>query len=316
MPILFVHPRRGLYQITKCQDCGYVFGCDHCDAKLTTYRAYEKNLQLICHQCQSYYNYPNCCPMCKGNKIDSKYGGIDELAELLKKEYQLDPIKIDSKSKIIYPNQNEDPENEKVFLTTRIFDPLIPYSSFSKIIFIHAENLMASPDYLVGEETYRNLSEIFLQVTDQTEVIFDTTSPHLAFFQDLIRIHCEHSEYVQPRDWYEGFLETEKETRDKFGFPPFQNLVLITTQEKNKEKSGQLINSARKYLMSVQKEFPEIKITTPYPARFLKRRGMFSFHLLVKYPRQYSRFFEFQKIIRYVKSQYRVQVRLNPRHLF
>jgi primosomal protein N' len=254
--------------------------------------------------------------MCKGNKIDSKYGGIDELAELLKNEYHLDPIKIDSKSKIIYSNQKEDPENKKVFLTTRIFDPSIPYTNFSKIIFIHAENLMASPDYLVGEETYRNLSEIFLQVTDQTEVIFDTTSPHLAFFQDLTRIHCEHSECLQPREWYEGFLVTEKETRDKFGFPPFQNLVLITTQEKNKEKSGQLINSARKYLMSVQKEFPEIKITTPYPARFLKRRGMFSFHLLVKYPRQYSRFFEFQKIIRYVKSQYRVQVRLNPRHLF
>lgn len=316
MPILFVHPRKGLYQITKCQDCGYVFGCDHCDAKLTTYRAFEKNLQLICHQCQSYYNYPNCCPMCKGNKIDSKYGGIDELAELLSTEYQLESTKIDSKSKIIYPNQIEDPDNRKVFLTTRIFDPSIPYSSFSKIIFIHAENLMASPDYLVGEETYRNLTEIFLQITDQTEIIFDTTSPHLAFFQDLIRIQSEHTDSTKPRDWYEGFLEVEKATRDKFGFPPFQNLVLITTQEKNKEKSGQLINSARKYLMSVQKEFPEIKITTPYPARFLKRRGMFSFHLLVKYPRQYSKFFEFQKIIRYVKSQYRVQVRLNPRHLF
>jgi primosomal protein N' len=254
--------------------------------------------------------------MCKGNNIDSKYGGIDELSELLTKEYQLESTKIDSKSKIIYPDQCEDPDDKKVFLTTRIFDPSIPYSSFSKIIFIHAENLMASPDYLVSEETYRNLTQIFLQISDQTEIIFDTTSPHLTFFQDLIRIQSEHLDYTTPIDWYEGFLRTEKETRDKFGFPPFQNLVLITTQEKNKEKSGQLINSARKYLMSVQKEFPEIKITTPYPARFLKRRGMFSFHLLVKYPRQYSKFFEFQKIIRFVKSQYRVQVRLNPRHLF
>ena len=364
-PILFIHSRRGLFQLTSCQSCHYKFGCDNCDCNLTTYRTFESNMQLLCHQCQSYYTYPKICPMCKSHDISSNFGGIDELIEVLKTNFKKEVVKIESKNIIDYqPNL--------VYVTTRIFDPSLEYSKFSKIIFIRAENLMASPDYLVNEDVHRSLAEMLLQIDHTTEVVFDTSNPDLPFFTELAKLNSDISEsqtysetfdiemidqinvtattvstelpedlspeHTLPEDsinqvkaspslpqktstpniitWYTNFVEEESKNRQKFKFPPFDNLVLLTTQEKSKEKSIQKINSARQYLFGYKNELQSITIGTPYQAKFLKRKGMFSHHLLVKFPRQYTQYFELRNIIKSVASTYNLQARLNPRHLF
>jgi primosomal protein N' len=385
-PILFIHPRRGLFQLTSCQSCHYKFGCDNCDCNLTTYRTFESNMQLLCHQCQSYYTYPKICPMCKSLDVGSNFGGIDELVEVLKTDFKKEVIKVESKSVIGY-------EPNVIYVTTRIFDPSLEYNKFSKIIFIRAENLLASPDYLVNEDVHRSLAELFLQVDQSTEVVFDTSNPDLPFFVELaklnssigesetyseslgeeISLHLEQSEsgfglpeqslattsersvtsqnleseFEDSQDianrsflrqdgeslinssgtsiqsnppniitWYTDFVKEESKNRQKFQFPPFDNLILLTTQEKSKEKSLQKINSARQYLFGYKNELQLITIGSPYQAKFLKRKGMFSHHLLVKFPRQYAQYFQLRDIIKSVASTYSLQARLNPRHLF
>jgi primosomal protein N' len=401
-PILFIHPRRGLFQLTSCQSCHYKFGCDNCDCNLTTYRTFESNMQLLCHQCQSYCTYPKVCPMCKNNEIGSNFGGVDELIEVLKKDFKKEVIKVESKNIIDY-------ESGVVYVTTRIFDPSLEYNKFGKIIFVHAENLLASPDYLVNEDVHRSLAELFLQIDETTEVVFDTSNPDLPFFVELAKLNSSKGESetysesfdedfidednvtaspnlpqcqtvvtattVSPQEvkgnktlklsnppdgvfrlscrgsdlgdpdlhfslaqddnkclttmptlppnktpniitWYTDFVEEESKNRQKFKFPPFDNLILLTTQEKSKEKSIQKINSARQYLFGYKNELQSITIGSPYQAKFLKRKGMFSHHLLVKFPRQYSQYFQLRDIVKSVASTYNLQARLNPRHLF
>jgi primosomal protein N' len=401
-PILFIHPRRGLFQLTSCQSCHYKFGCDNCDCNLTTYRTFESNMQLLCHQCQSYYTYPKTCPMCHNTDIGSNFGGVDELVEVLKKDFGKDVIKVESKGLIDYAQ-------DVVYVTTRIFDPSLEYNKFGKIVFIHAENLMASPDYLVNEDVHRSLAELLLQIDQETEVIFDTNNPDLPFFVEMAKLnsnlqesqtysesfdldfeighntlfqryennvtattvspqesetttdtrHCKiNQESVSLSDsklnskpihkttnrsflrqddkteddktfkttqniatpnvitWYTDFVQEESRNRQKFKFPPFDNLILLTTQEKSKEKSIQKINSARQYLFGYKNELQLITIGSPYQAKFLKRKGMFSHHLLVKFPRQYSQYFQLRDIVKSVASTYNLQARLNPRHLF
>jgi primosomal protein N' len=418
-PILFIHPRRGLFQLTSCNTCHYKFGCDNCDCNLTTYRTYESNMQLLCHQCQTFYNFPKVCPMCKGSDISSNFGGVDELIEVLKKDFGKDVIKVESKTAIDY-----DPKF--VYVTTRVFDPSLEYNKFSKIIFIRAENLLASPDYLVNEDVHRSLVELFLQVDETTEVVFDTNNPDLLFFQELAKLnslvqddevfsesfdedinlpddcHSEQGEEsvnskvvkttsnldncsanisFMPQDdtknlsestvttplaslppirlikrdlpqtigsanppdgifrfaqddqvagdlgslqkanstiidWYTSFVEEESRNRQKFLFPPFYNLILLTTQEKSKEKSIQKINSTRQYLFGYKNQLKSLTIGSPYQAKFLKRKGMFSHHLLLRFPRQYGQYFELRDIVKSVSSTYNLQARLNPRHLF
>jgi primosomal protein N' (replication factor Y) len=313
MKILLIHPRRGLFQITKCQDCGYVFECENCDAKLVTYKKVGNNLELVCHQCQSYYSYPNKCPSCGSSRISSKYSGIDDLAEKIEKKYQ---TKVGRLDKINFAKLKKiDLEDSDVFVTTRVFDPAIDYSFFDKIVFIQADNLLASPDYLVQEDITKNLAELFLSVdAEKTTLHFDTHTPSEPFFVELAKLNVNHPSQIGVNDWFFDFLEREKKNRQMFGFPPFKNLILLTTQEKKKENAYQILERVKETLE--KEELEEVQIGSIYPAKFLKRRNMFSYHLLVKYPKQYTGLSKLKKLVYEVSGTYKLQVRLNPKHLF
>jgi very-short-patch-repair endonuclease len=528
MKILFIHCRRGLYQLTKCKACGHTFECKNCDAKLVTYRQFDRTLELVCHQCQTYYKYPNQCPECKSTELYSRFGGIEELVEILQRETELTTVRLDKTEKVaigkesdikiktkpsvyfsetdvtnsplesqvqsglapddqwgttgcqtqsdgvdnkfdylklprnkalierakelrqvgnlsevlfwqafnqkkifqwdldrqaiignyivdffipelglvfeidgeshdlkgkydevrekyllelgleivrfndkdikkkinsveemvvsainqrvnylkstpsrfaIHPSRGElknicisdrqdkgalvngnlidDIEKtDQIFVHTRIFDPAIPYSAFDQIIFVQAENLLASADYLVAEEMMKSLAEVLLQVNEKTKLIFDTNSVELEMFQELAKLHFENSENISVYRWYLDFLEKEKLNRGKFGFPPFKNLLLLTTQEKSSINSLDKLKIVNDYLVSLKADLPEVSWSSPYPAKFLKRRNMYSHHILIRYPRQYEYFNLLRKQITQLGDLYNLQLRLNPRHLF
>lgn len=307
MKILLIHPRKGLFAMTTCSFCSFQLECENCDCKLTTYRSGEKYLELVCHQCQSYYNYPNICPKCSNTNIVSMFGGIDDLAEKVEIDLKQNVIRLDklnSQAKIAKAINNDN----GVFLTTRVFDPAIEYNLFEKIIFIQAENLLASPDYLVFEELIKNLAEIFLQIGLSTQIIFDTANKNQSFFSNL--------SIDKVQEWFQNKLQEELLKRQKYHFPPFVNLLLVTTQEKNKQNSINKIKAVRDYFIEVRSELGDLEIGNIYPARMLKRKGYFSHHLQLKYPKNYTKYFEFQKIVLKLSQSYHFQTRLNPRHTF
>jgi hypothetical protein len=92
--------------------------------------------------------------------VVSKFGGIDDLAETLQTKLNKNVVRLDAEKSFekIQNAMSLNEENpESIFVTTRVFDPAIPYSRFAKIIFIQAENLLASPDYLVQEEIKKEI---------------------------------------------------------------------------------------------------------------------------------------------------------------
>jgi len=318
MLTLLILPRKGLYQLTICRQCGHIFGCPNCDANLITYRQVANTLELFCNQCQTFFAYPDQCPQCNSKNLSSKYGGIEELVENLatlgKSVYRFDKIK--TPLSISPPKTIFQQWQISYFVTTRLFDPTIAYEQFDRIVFVSAENLLANPDYLTTEEVAKNLAEVLLRVKDTTEIIFDTANANLALIQNLLLANTSLGTPAGIKRWYFDFLQHESNHRQQFGFPPFKNLLLLTTQEKKPEqaetKLQQLVVEFSKYLT----HFPEVEISKPYPARFFKRKNFYSYHLLIKYPRQYSRFAQFRELIVSLSQTYNVQVRLNPRHLF
>ena len=364
MSTLFIHPRKGLFQLTRCKDCGHNFQCTNCDANLVTYRTSQFKLELICHQCQSFYNYPNKCPNCHGQNISSLFAGIDELANFLKAFSQVEPYKYGSKSpapewlqnkksvsintriapKGLIDEENIDylvQENNSLIqitqnsskvnilsdtilsliehenaVTTRVFDPQIPYEKFHKIVFVQADNLLASPDYLVQEDIHKQIAELLVRVSKESQVYFDTFNPDLDFFQEIKRLNEGNKEYQSVQIWYNNFLLIERRLREKFKFPPFYNLLLITSQEKNKENALTVLQDMKNYISKIIKEIPEIEVGSPYPARFFKRKNLFSYHILIRYPKGYSKFSVLRQTIGTLALQKRLQVRLNPKHLF
>ncbi len=308
--ILFIYPRKGLYLLTKCNNCKYTYQCKNCDSNLVTYKKWEKNLELVCHQCQSYYSYPVNCQNCGQEDFSSVLEGIDRLSEIIEQEVNQKVIRLDNK-KFLYSKYI----NESIFVTTRIYDPSINYSDFSKVIFVSSENLLSSPDYLVQEDTTKQLTEVLLDCSDKTQVIFDTSSPESELFTDLSKLSNMGKKDLL--DWFIKFLKQESEIRKQYKFPPFNNLILITVQEKNKDKAWDLINGTKNIISKNQKEkYPDITISSPYPARFLRRKNYYSYHFLIKYPKQYPKFFQLKRDLINETKRQNLQIRLNPKHLF
>jgi primosomal protein N' (replication factor Y) (superfamily II helicase) len=305
---LIVYPRRGLFQVTTCNDCKFSFKCDQCDANLVTYRN-GNYLSLLCHHCQTWYGYPSECARCHSKNIGSFAGGIEKLEEEFKNEgVQIYRVDTSTQTKLKKEFQNIDAKT--VYLTTRLFDPSIPYEKFERVLIVRAEALLASADYLVSEDTRKSLLELILAINGAS-LEFDVDDANRELFVELQALTKENV-----AQWYTDFLNNEAKHREKFKFPSFYNLVLFTTQEKSKEKSNEKIQSLYIQLRQYSQQLHQLDIQYPYTAKMLKRKGMYAHHCLLKFPKNYAQFAELSKMTHDLRALYSVQVRLNPRHIF
>jgi primosomal protein N' len=279
---LIISLPRGLYRLTKCDDCKFIFKCDSCDNNLTTVRSGNYNI-LICSECQTNYPYPNKCTKCSSTAIKSLFGGRDYLEEkLLSEEIQAD-------------------------VSNRLYDPTINYHQYNKVIITHSENLFIGIDYQSIEEVTKSLTELILNLKDEVELVFDQ------------KLGSENLENItNPIDWFNRIMIKEKANREKHAFPPANNLILISASEKTHNQAISKLLATRQELLFLKENLlPELgKPSQPYEAKMLKRKGLYTMHLYLKYPKNYENLTQLNKKIIELKKQYRLTVRLNPRHIF
>jgi primosomal protein N' (replication factor Y) (superfamily II helicase) len=329
---LFIFTRKGFYQLTICPKCKYKWQCDNCSTNLVAYKSRHQKgiLDLLCHQCQTTYTYPSICPECKNDKILSIYGAIDDLEAQIKdnyKEKNYNVIRLDQEKSAFKFNliSNLNKNSDNIFLSTRLYDPTIKYHLFKEIVFIQAENLLANPDYSTQEEVIKSITEIFLHLIknpNNSTVIFDTKTDD-SIFHTLGELIGELENNNQSLDlesivknWYENILNEENSIRQTLAFPPFINIILFTSHEKKQTKAKEQLLKLHSYLETILELYPEISFTKPYEAKLIKRRGYYSYHLMLRFPRNYSKMIQFKQEIVKAISGYHLQVRLNPRHLF
>jgi primosomal protein N' (replication factor Y) len=332
--VLFIHPRRGNFRVTQCQQCRYVWYCPDCSAALVTYKNSYKTMELICHHCQNKFDYPNICPECKGSEISSFSSGIEDLEEYLGNTYKDKEIfKIDTSNsknmEIFKQHLAQNLNTTPYYLTSKLYDPRVPYSSFKSIVFIHAQNLTTGVDYLTTEEIYYSLFSIYLQsqnIVNSSDVnqsksptllIFDTSTPELQLFQKMLLLNTINADYADILELYKTFIIEELDSRKRFHLPPYHNLLLLTQSSKKLDTLKENMSVLHKWLKEATVEMqPELEISTPYPAKMLKRQGLYTFHLLLKYPKNFKHLKELDKILKPKISDMRLQARLNPRHIF
>ncbi len=314
--ILIIHPRKGFYRLTVCSNCKYIFSCDNCSSNLIAYKNSNKKLDLLCHHCQSYYSYPDKCPECGKNNILSKQGGIDNLEEILSKNIGFKIVNL-SKNNINTKNISflEGTFQKIIYLTTRIFDPSFEYKQYQKIIFINSQNLLVSPDYLTVEEVYKSLMDLFINVNDECQIYFDGANVDINILKYISTIETQYQNNIY--NWYQNFLNLELINRQKFGFYPAKNLLLLTSHQKSSTKSVEILRKVNQNLLETKiSSLKDLEISDIYPAKILKRKNFYSYHLLIKFPKNYINYKELYYIINRLQKLYHFQVRLNPRHLF
>ena len=297
--ILIISLPKGSYRLTVCQDCHTKVRCSNCDYNMTAIVTEVKNSDQVrmpytlhCSECQNSQPYPKNCNTCGSNNITSNYGGRDLLAS-----------KIDSMSDTFL-------KTNTITTSNRIFDPSVDYTEYNKIIITHSENLFLGIDYTSVENNAKSLTELLYCCNQNTDIVFDTLE-----FDENEKSNILDG-IANPLEWYNNIIKVEREQREMFLFPPYYNITLISTSEKTREIAKNKLLTVRSQLQQYYAD-NGLKLPTilpPYNSQILKKRGLYTMHLQVKFPKNYVKISELQSVIAQLKANYRLTIRVNPRH--
>ena len=227
--ILFLN-RRGFSTSMICEACGHVCQCPDCSVSLTYHRAAER---LICHICGHTRKAPKSCPKCSDPKIRFAGMGTQKVEEVLKKIFPKARIaRMDADSMTRKDAYRETLGAFKegkidILLGTQMIAKGLHFPNVTLVGIINADLGLHVPDFRAGERTFQLLTQVAGRAGRgemEGEVFVQTFTP----FSPSIQFARHHD--------FQGFMEQEMEFREKFGYPPFGKMAMITLRGTVRER--------------------------------------------------------------------------------
>ncbi|MCF5799732.1 primosomal protein N', partial [Pseudomonas sp. PA-1-5A] len=270
--------RRGFAPTLLCHDCGWMSGCERCDARMTVH---QRHGELRCHHCGHVERVPRHCPQC--GKVDLRpVGAGTERAEerlgILFPDYPVLRVDRDSTSRKDAMNQ--------LFATIHKGQPCIlvgtqmlakghHFPRVTLVSILDADGGLFSGDFRASER----MAQLIVQVAGRAgraeepgRVIIQT---HLADHPLLIQL---------TEQGYFAFAEQALSERRAAGLPPFAHLALLRAEA---HKPGQAEGFLDEACSAAERLLGElalsgIELLGPVPAPMERRAGRYRAQLLLQ----------------------------------
>ena len=271
--------RRGHNTYVSCASCGYVATCPNCSISMTYHSA---NKRLMCHCCG--YSEPifNVCPECGQNHIRFSGVGTQKVHEELNALFSTASIlRLDADTtttKNSYSQYLGDFAEGKydIMLGTQMVAKGLDFPNVTVVGVLGAEKTMNSDDYRSAERTFSLLTQVIGRAgrgDTEGKAIIQTQDPDntiipLASSQD-----------------YEAFYNDEILMRKAHIYPPYCDLVLISSQSVSQEFAKDTAFSVVENIKSnIEKEFSDVKlmILGPTPATVAKINNKYRYRIIIK----------------------------------
>lgn len=225
--LIFIN-RKGESTTYICRDCGWIKICPDCNIPLT-YHKTDSAPYLLCHHCNRKFETPKICDNCQSWNITTLGVGIQKIESYFKENFP--QVKINTQEG---PATNESvssiQNDSDVLIATQALFELPVSKKFDLVVFSSVDNFLSIPDYQLSDKLYRTVTRL-IQLCDK-EMLIQTYSPEnetltLAVNQD-----------------YETFFSKEMSERKQFFYPPFSELIKISSP--NKPNSLILMQNERK----------------------------------------------------------------------
>ncbi|MDP5070640.1 MAG: primosomal protein N', partial [Congregibacter sp.] len=267
--LLFLN-RRGFAPTLQCHDCGWVAGCDNCDARLTVHL---RKRCLRCHHCAAQRALPPSCPDCGGRSLLTHGLGTEQTEEFLKRVLRCPVHRVDSDAmrgvdamkSLLEVAQSEEP---CVILGTQMLTKGHHFPAVQLVGIIDADALLYSADFR-GEE---RMAQLVVQVAGRAgresaggKVLIQTHYPDDPLFDALRDGH------------FEAITTTLLDKRRTLGLPPFGQLMLLRCDARNE-------NEGEAFLRAVQRHSKphlprDCQLIGPLPSAMPRRAGRFRWQL-------------------------------------
>ena len=271
--LLFLN-RRGYSGAFVCRACGHTVQCGQCDIPMTYHRVEDR---LKCHYCGEHKPAVRTCPACGSDKIRSFGTGTQKVEEALRDVFPKARIaRIDADVSMARGHRKgliDDLKSGRtdILIGTQMIAKGIDFPDVGLVAVLAADLGLNIPDFRSREKTCQQL----IQVAGRAgrgkvpgSCLIQTYQP-----ENLAIVYGR-------EDRYQSFLQRELEDRKAMGYPPFRQVMRILVQAPEEEKAARAARLLEKALEEEKSDF-----LGPVPAAYVKIKGMYRWHLIVRGPR-------------------------------
>lgn len=271
--ILFLN-RRGFSTTMLCQVCGHVCECPDCSVSLTYHR--DAN-QLACHICGHSERAPKVCPGCRDPGIRHSGVGTQKVEDTVRRIFpkaRVARMDADAMTRKDSYRQTLGAFKEgaiDILVGTQMIAKGLHFPNVTLVGIVNADLGLHVPDFRAGERTFQLLTQVAGRAGRgemEGEVLVQTFTP----FSPSIQFARHHD--------FEGFVEQEVEFRERFGFPPFARMAMITIRSQKRELAE---FTAQTFGRKLKEHLPEGTILgEAAPAPLEKARGFYRFQVALR----------------------------------
>jgi primosomal protein N' (replication factor Y) len=298
--ILFLN-KRGTASHVFCRNCGYIYNCRHCDAKMV----YHGDKQImLCHHCGFSEAHPQECPECGSPAIKFFGLGTQKLEEETKKTFPNARIaRLDSdvsKSQNNYLDTWMDFKNHNIdiLIGTQMIAKGLDNPRLTVVGVISADTNFSQLDYQADERGFQLLTQVAGRAGRADKpgiVIFQTYQPSRSALIDARK-----QDYVD-------FYKKEIALRQEFIYPPFSKIIRILASS---EKESEAISTCNQIHAEIFK-LPDISILGPSPALLGRLSNKYRYHLVIRIPNTSANFAQTIEAIKLIYSNFSKKSKTN-----
>jgi primosomal protein N' (replication factor Y) len=277
--ILFLN-RRGFSTCIRCQECGFVMTCPHCNVTLT-YHA--NDLTVKCHYCGFRQKAPHACPSCGGSHIKFRGTGTQRVEQEVRELFpraeilRMDRDTTARRGALVRILERFRQGRANILLGTQMIAKGLDFPRVTLVGVVSADAGLNLPDFRSAERTFQLITQVAGRAGRSApggEVLVQTHSPD----EIAIQLSRDHN--------YREFARRELASRKALGYPPFGKVILLLLHATEKvrvataaEKLAELLrDSARRLRLA------DVQILGPAPAPLSKIRGQYRWQILLKGP--------------------------------
>lgn len=273
--VILFQNRRGYTPYQRCNVCGWIPECRHCDVSLTFHKFYNK---LICHYCGSTYPPMQTCARCGSHDFMQKQFGTERIEEILQEIFpdaKVARMDIDSvRGKHAHDQLIQQFEQNKIdiLVGTQMVVKGLDFDNVDLVGILDADGILSFADFRVNERAFQLMEQVSGRAgrKDETsKVLIQTLQPTHPVLQQ-----------VQQHD-YKRMFEEEINKREQFCYPPFSRIIKLTLKHKIKEI---VHDAATLFANSLQNRY-QAYIIGPSEPVVNRVRNQYLMEILLKLPR-------------------------------
>ena len=273
--VILFQNRRGYSPYQVCQVCGWIPQCKYCDVSLTFHKLTNK---LHCHYCGTAYPPVQVCTACGNHQFVQRNFGTERIEEQLEETYpsariaRMDVDSVRGKHAHDHLIQLFEQNRVDMLVGTQMVVKGLDFENVDLVGILDADSLLHFADFRVNERAFQLMEQVSGRAgrkDKQGRVMIQVANVKHPVLQ-----------FVQQHN-YKSFYDFEIEGRQRFAYPPFTRLILVTFRHKMKDI---VQDASQSFAALLEKDFSSYVVGPAEPV-VGRVRNQYLMELLLKLPK-------------------------------